>query len=110
MKKYYKVNFATTQEVLEGYGGLLSPYARQVIHSILSMDKAQLIEELSKIPKDKVEDFYKSSRRIFVYVDELTNRKWRAIPFIYKKQAQYLLTLKLSEKLRQLDKEGSLWK
>jgi hypothetical protein len=99
MKKLYKVNFATKPEVVEEYGGLISLYAREVIHSILSMDKAQLIEELSKMPKDKVDDFYKSSRRVYVYVDEPTNRKWRAIPWIYKKQAQYLITQKLLEKL-----------
>jgi len=95
MKKYYKVNFATTQEVLEGYGGLLTPYARQVIHSILSMGKDKLKEELSKIPINEVEDFYKSSIRTYVYVDEVTNHKWLAIPYRFKKQAQYLITQKL---------------
>ena len=107
MKKYYKVNFATTPEVLEGYGGLLTTYSRQVIHSILSMDKAKLKEELEKIPKDKVEDFYKSSIRTYVYVDEATNHKWLAIPYRFKKQAQYLITQKLLEKL---EKEGVIWK
>jgi len=107
MKKYYKVNFATTPEVLEGYGGLLTPYARQIIHSILSMSKDQLKAELSKIPKDKVDDFYKSSIRTYVYVDEATNHKWLAIPYRFKKQAQYLITQKLLEKL---DKEDALWK
>jgi len=107
MKKYYKINFRTTPQVLEEYGGLLTPYAREVIYSILSMSKDKLKEELSKIPKDKVEAFSKSSIRTYVYVDELSNHKWLAIPYRYKKQAQYLITQKLLEKL---EKEGSIWK
>jgi hypothetical protein len=110
MKKYPVVNFKTTSEVLDGYGGLLTPYAREILQSILVMSKDQLFQELSKFSKDEVEAFYKSSIRTGVYVDENTRAKWITIPRRYKKQAQYLLTLKLSEKLKQLDKEGSLWK
>jgi len=54
MKKYYLIHFATTPEVLEGYGGLLTPYAREIIRSIISMNKDKLKEELEKIPEDKV--------------------------------------------------------
>jgi len=106
MKKYYQINFFTKPEVLEGYGALLTPYAREVLHSIFSMSEDKLKEELSKIPKDKVEAFYKSSRRTKVYVDEATNQKWLAIPWKYKKQAQYLITQKLLEKLKEVD----IWK
>jgi len=107
MKKYYLIHFATKPEVLEGYGGLLTPYARQVIHSILSMPKDKLIEELSKIPMDKVEAFYKNSVKTRVYVDEYSHAKWLVIPWKYKRHAQYLITKRLLEKL---EKEGSIWK
>jgi len=98
MKKYYQVAFWTKPEVLD-YGGLLTPYAREVLRSILSMDKAKLKEELEKIPRDKVEDFYKSSIRTRVYVDEATHYKWLAIPYRFRKQVHYLITQKLLEKL-----------
>jgi len=107
MKKYLVVNFNTTPEVLEGCGGWITPYAREVLHSILSMDKVKLKEELEKIPKDKVEAFYKSSIRTRVYVDEATHDNWLAIPYRLKKHTQYLITKKLLEKL---EKEGSIWK
>jgi len=106
MKKYYQVAFFTKPEVIDGYGGLLTPYAREVLHSILSMDKAKLREELEKIPRDKVEAFYKSSIRTRVYVDEATHSKWLAIPYRFRKQIHYLITQKLLEKL---EKEGALW-
>ncbi len=90
MKKYYQVAFFTKPEVIDGYGGLLTPYGREVLRSILSMDKAKLKEELEKIPKDKAEAFYKSSIRTRVYVDEATHSKWLAIPYRLRKQAHYL--------------------
>ena len=110
MKQYPFVNFKTTLEVLDGYGGWLTPYAREALQSILVMSKDQLFQELAKFPKDEVEAFYKSSIRTGVYVDANTRDKWVAIPRRFKKQAQYLLTLKLAEKLKQLEKEGALWK
>ena len=107
MKKYYLIHFATTPEVLEGYGGLLTPYAREIIRSIMSMNKDKLKEELEKIPEDKVMSFYKNAVKTRVYVDEYSHDRWLAIPWRYKKHAQYLITQKLLEKL---DKEGALWK
>ncbi len=53
MKKYPILNFRTTSEVLDGYGGLLTPYAREVFHSVFSMSKDQLLKELSKFSKDE---------------------------------------------------------
>jgi len=107
MKKYYLIHFATTPEVLEGYGGLLTPYAREIIRSIMSMNKDRLKEELDKIPEDKVKAFYRSSVKTRVYVDEYSHNRWLTIPWRYKRHAQYLITQKLLEKL---EKEGALWK
>jgi hypothetical protein len=103
MKKYYTVNFFTKPEVVEEYGGLLTPYTREVLRSILSMSKEQLKEELSKIPDDEVEAFYRSAVRTKVYVDESTHHKWLAIHRKYKKQAQYLITKRLLEKLNEVE-------
>jgi hypothetical protein len=102
MKKYYTVNFFTDQEVIEGYGGLLTPYAREVLRSILSMSKEELKEELSKISDDEVEAFYRSAVRTKVYVDESTHHKWLAIHRKYKKQLQYFVTQKLLEILKEV--------
>jgi IS5 family transposase len=103
MKKYYTANFLAKPEVIEGYGGLLTPYAREVLQSIFSISKEELKEELSKIPEEEVEAFCKSSKRIKVYVDETINRKWLAIQRRYKKQAQYLINQMLLEKLKEVD-------
>ena len=108
MKKYPMINFRTTLEVLDGYGGLLTQYAREVFHFIFSMSKDQLIQELDKIPEGEVMSFYRNAVRTRVYVDEYSHNRWLAIPWRYKKHAQYLITLKLSEKLKQLEKEGVL--
>ena len=45
MKQYPFVNFKTTLEVLDGYGGWLTPYAREALQSILVMSKDQLFQE-----------------------------------------------------------------
>jgi hypothetical protein len=103
MKKYYTINFFTKQEVIEGYGGLLTPYAREALRSILSMSKEELKEELSKISDDEIEAFYRSAVRTKVYVDESTHHKWLAIHRKYKKQAQYLITKRLLEKLEEVE-------
>jgi len=107
MKKYYVIHFATKPEVLEGYGDLLTPYARDVIRSIMRMSEDKLIEELDKIPEGKVMSFYRNAVKTRVYVDEATHSKWLAIPWRYKRHAQYLIHQRLLEKL---DKEGALWK
>jgi len=105
MKKYYQVNFFTKPEVLDEYGGWITQYAREVLHSILSMDKRKLREEFEKIPKEEIEAFYKSSIRTKIYVNEAIHDKWIALPYRFKKHAQYLITQKLLEKL----KEGVIW-
>jgi len=105
MKKYYIINFFTKQEVIEGYGGLLTPYAREVLQSIFGMNYDELIEELSKITKDEIEAFYKNAVRAKTYVDKNIHDKWLFIPWKYKKQLQYLVTQKLLEKL----KEVNIW-
>ena len=106
MKKYYLIQFATKPEVLERYGDLLTPYARDVIRSIVSMTKNKLKEEFEKISKDKIEAFYKSSVKAWVYVDEYSHNRWLVIPWRYKKHAHYLITQKLLDKLEQ---EGAVW-
>jgi len=102
-KKYYAVNFAAKPEIIDGYGGLLTPYTREVLQAIFSMDKEKLKEEISKIPEDEVEAFYKSSKRIKVYVDETINLKWRAVQKRYKKRVQYLINQMLLEKLKEVN-------
>jgi len=103
MKTYYQLYFVTTHEVIDGYGGLLTQYTREVIRPIFSMSKEELKEELSKIPIDEVEAFYENGKRVKVYIDEVTHHKWLAIPRKYKKQAQYLITKKLLEKLKEVE-------
>ena len=106
MKKYYVIHFATKPEVLEGYGDLLTPYARDVIRSIMRMNEEELIRELDKISEGKVMSFYKNAVKTRVYVDEYSHNRWLAIPWRYKKHAQFLIHQRLIEKLDQLKKEG----
>jgi len=109
MKKYYNIHFNTAPEVIEGYGGLLTPYGREVIYALLSKRKDELQEELSNISKDAVETFFKSSIRTAIYLDKLYHDKWVALPRKFKKPAYYLITKQLLEKLETLEKEGVIW-
>ena len=106
MKKYYIINLKTAPEVVEGYGGLLTPYGREIIYSLLSKSRDKLQEELSKISQAELEVFSKSLIRTAIYVDKLYHDKWVALPRKFKRPAQYLITQRLLEKLETLEKEG----
>jgi len=106
MKKYFSVTFVAKPDIIENYGGLLQPYAREVLHSIFGLSKDELKEKLSKIPEVEAVMFLKNGKRVKVYVDWYTHRRWIALSRRYKKQTQYLINQMLFEKLN--DNDGGL--
>jgi hypothetical protein len=102
-KKYYQINYFALPEVVDGYGGLLSLYVKEVIQFILSLSKDELKEKLLKIPDKDVEAYYSQAIHRKVYVDELTHRRWYAIPKPHKKRVQYLINQMLLEKLKEVN-------
>ncbi len=93
MKKY-QIHFYALKEIDEKLGNLLNYHAKNVIEEIVKLDW----DEINKEPTDIVDEFYKEAtknRQVGIYVDEETHRRWKSMPRALKKQAQYLINVKL---------------
>jgi len=88
---------------MDPYGGLLQPYAREILHSIFGLSKDELKEKLSNISETEVVIFLRNGKRVKVYVDWHIHRRWITLSRIYKKQVQYLVNQMLFEKIKEVD-------
>jgi len=94
MSKHYKIHVFLLPEVVEKFKSLLPYYGKEIILQVENLS----LKEISKIPKEAVEEYYRraSINRIF-YVDKETHKKWHSIPRSFKKRVQYLINQKLME-------------
>lgn len=91
--KYYGVFFRASPEVDEKLGRFMTFYARNVIREVVDN-----FDEIRNVPIEVADDFHRNAKKnVGVYVSEDVYKKWRSIPWHFKKQAQYLINQKLLE-------------
>jgi hypothetical protein len=106
MKKNYQVHFYVLKQVEEKIGKLLNYHAKKVIEEVVNLSWDEVIKEVANLIQDDihkelmdiVDESYKEAvrnRQVGIYVDEETHRKWKSIPRGIKKQAQFLINIKL---------------
>jgi hypothetical protein len=100
IRKYYQVYVHILPDLLVVFGGLLSPYAKEVISQVVDMDW----KDLNKLPKDAVEEYYAKAKgyKKGFYVEKEVHEKWSKIPHALKKKAQYMVNQLLLEKRREV--------
>jgi hypothetical protein len=100
--KYYRVSFRVSPEVDEKFGRFITFYAKDAIEEIVNS-----FDKIKKVPVEIADDFHRNAKRVVgVYVSEDVYRKWRSIPWCFKKQAQYLINQKLLEMKEKEDNYG----